>query len=85
MKSCENGYIYPKARLVARVFEEDNQNLNKESPTCSKDSFRVINAIVTQKQWIFKLNTMDDSAKRGGSPSSELFTVILCDLNSAVS
>ena len=57
MKSCENGYSYPKARLVARGFEEDNQNLNKESPTCSKDSFRVINAIVAQKQW--KLNTID--------------------------
>ena len=23
--------------FVARGFEEDNQNLNKESPTCSKD------------------------------------------------
>ena len=56
MKSCENGYSYPKARLVARGFE-DNQNLNNESPTCSKDSFRVINAIVAQKQW--KLNTID--------------------------
>ena len=40
MKSCENGYIYPKARLVARGFEKDNQNLNKESPKYSKDSFR---------------------------------------------
>ena len=40
MKSCENGYIYPKARLVARGLENDNQNLNKESPKCSKDSFR---------------------------------------------
>ena len=57
MKSGENAYICPKARLVARGFEEDNHNLNKESPACSKDSFRVINAIVEQKQW--KLNTID--------------------------
>ena len=42
---------------MARGFEEDNQNLDEESPTCSKDSFRVINAIVAQKQW--KLNTTD--------------------------
>ena len=42
---------------MARGFEEDNHNLDKESPTCSKDSFRVINAIVVQKQW--KLNTTD--------------------------
>ena len=60
MKSCENGYIYPKARLMARGFEEDNRNLNKESPTCFKDSFRVINAIVAQKQW--KLNATDKTA-----------------------
>ena len=57
MKSCENDYIYARARLVARGFEEDNQNVNKESPARSKDSFRVINAIVAQKQW--KLNTID--------------------------
>ena len=42
---------------MARGFEEDNQNLNKESPTCSKDSFRVINAIVAQNWW--ELNTID--------------------------
>ena len=57
VKSCENGYIYPKARLVVRGFEKDNQNLNKKSPICSNDPFRVINAIVAQKQW--KLNTID--------------------------
>ena len=53
MNSFDNGYIHPKARLVARGFEEDNQNLNKELPTCSS----VVNAIVAQKQW--KLNTID--------------------------
>ena len=57
MKSCENGSIYPKARLVVKGFEENNHNLNKEPPTCPKDSFRVINAIVAQKQW--KLNRID--------------------------
>ena len=29
--------------------------------------------------------TMEDSAKRGGLPTSELFTVNLCDPNFAVS
>ena len=42
---------------MARGFEEDDQNLNKESLTYSKDSFKVINAIVAQKHW--KLNTID--------------------------
>ena len=35
---------------------------------------------------IFAVSTyiMDDSAKRGGYPTSELFTVVLCDPNFAV-
>ena len=73
MKSCENGYIYPKARLLAKGFQEDNHNFNKESPTCSKDSFRVINAIVAKKQW--KLNTIDIKTAflQGEEPDGEVY------------
>ena len=42
----------PKARLVASGFEEDNQDeIVKESPTCSKDSLRIISAMTAQKCW----------------------------------
>ncbi|XP_077974967.1 uncharacterized protein LOC144430759 [Styela clava] len=56
MKDTEDGII-PKARLVARGFEEQTDDIAKESPTCSKDSLRVLIAIVAQKKW--KLHTID--------------------------
>ena len=51
MKETNEGFT-PKARLVARGFEEDNQDeIVKESPTCSKDSLRIISARTAQKGW----------------------------------
>ena len=37
-----NDSIVPKARLVARGFEEYNQNIQKDSPTCAHESLRLI-------------------------------------------
>ena len=56
LKQTENGLI-PKARLVARGFEERSDNINKESPTCSKDSLRVVLGIINQMKW--QLNSID--------------------------
>ena len=55
-KDTESGII-PKARLVARGFEEENENIIKESPTCSKDALRILTAITAQRSW--KLSTID--------------------------
>ena len=42
MKETNEGFT-PKARLLACGFEEDNQDeIVQESPTCSKDSLRII-------------------------------------------
>ena len=43
--------------------------------------------VVSQRErnGIARQVAMDDSAKREGQPTSELFTVILCDPNFAVS
>ena len=44
--------IVRKARLVARGFEDpDINNIEKDSPTCSKDALRTIIAIAVQKDW----------------------------------
>lgn len=51
MKESENG-PKPKARLVARGFEEKDRNLlDRESPTCSKDGLRVLLSIARQQDW----------------------------------
>ena len=55
-KNTDSGLV-PKARLVARGFEEPENDVRKESPTCSKDSLRVIMAIIAQKKW--SLNKID--------------------------
>lgn len=53
--------IVPKARLVARGFEEINiQELPKDSPTCSSESLKMVIAVICQNKW--KLNSMDIKA-----------------------
>ena len=56
IESTDSGLV-PKARLVARGFEEPENDVTKESPTCSKDSLQVIMAIIAQKKW--SLETID--------------------------
>ncbi|KAG7514300.1 hypothetical protein JOB18_030248, partial [Solea senegalensis] len=53
--------IVPKARLVARGFEEINtQDLPKDSPTCASESLKMIMAVICQNKW--QLNSMDIKA-----------------------
>ena len=41
------GQIVTKARLVARGFEENTENLRKDSPTCSREAIRILIAIAS--------------------------------------
>ena len=45
-KPTDNGTVI-KARLVARGFEEESYVLRKDSPTCSKESLRLIFTIIS--------------------------------------
>lgn len=47
----------PKARLVARGFEEFLPGIDKDSPTCAHESLRLVLAVLAQKQW--ELRSMD--------------------------
>ena len=42
---------------MARGFDEPENDVRKESPTCFKDSLRAIMASIAQKKW--SLNTID--------------------------
>ena len=44
----------PKARLVARGFEEQTDNIETESPTCSKDTLREMISVISQNNWELK-------------------------------
>ena len=50
-KKEKNGQTLHKARLVVRGFEEDTDNLQKDSPTCSKNTLRLILCIFASKSW----------------------------------
>lgn len=57
LKETPNG-IVPKARLVARGFEELNiHELQKDSPTCASESVRLLLAVICQNKW--QVNSMD--------------------------
>ena len=47
----------PKARLVVRGYQEDTSEISKESPTCNKESVRILMLIVSTKEW--KLHALD--------------------------
>ena len=57
LKESSKG-IVPKARLVARGFEEANiHELQKDSPTCASESLRLLLAVICQNKW--QIHSMD--------------------------
>ena len=64
IKGCD---VVFKARLVACGFEEDQSKLNRNSPTCTKDSFRILLSVLSSFQW--KIHSIDiKSAFLQGKP-----------------
>ncbi len=60
VKETPDGVV-PKARLVARGFEELNvSDLPKDSPTCASDTLRIVLAVICQRKCL--LNTLDIKA-----------------------
>lgn len=66
-KEMPQGQV-PKARLVARGFEDSEKDcIKKDSPTCCKESLRLFLAIAAQRNWC--VNSMDiKTAFLQGSP-----------------
>ena len=50
-EKIKEGKTITKARLVARGFEENTDNLRKDSPTCSKEGLRLVLALAATKGW----------------------------------
>ena len=71
MKTTENGII-PKARLVARGYEEQT-DVQKESPTCSKDTLRVMMSIIKQYDWDLKSIDIKTAFLQGEQIDREVF------------
>jgi len=52
-----DGQLVPKARLVARGFEEFGADIERDSPTCSSEALKVVLSIIACMSW--KPNSMD--------------------------
>ena len=66
-RKIKGGKVCYKARLVARGFEENHQHLQKDSPTCSKESLRISLATISSYKW--RLHSIDiKSAFLQGNP-----------------
>ena len=72
LKQTDTG-VQPKARLVARGFEESTGNLHKDSPTCSKDTLRVMTSIICQKKWDLKSIDIKTAFLQGETISRDVF------------
>ena len=46
------GKVVTKARLVVRGFEENTSDIQKDSPTCSREAIRILIAIASSNQWV---------------------------------
>ena len=63
-----------KARLVARGFEEENlHKLRKDSPTCGKESIRILFAVIVSKGWLMNSLDIKSAFLQGKEISRDLF------------
>ena len=73
LKETPKGII-PKARLVARGFEEDNiENIKKGSRTCSRDTLRVVLSVVAHKQWTLQSIDIKTAFLQGDNLSRDVY------------
>ena len=72
-EKIKDGQTVIKARLVARGYEEDKEAIRSDSPTCMKDSIRMLLAIAAGKGW--QIHALDVKAAflQGNSIERELF------------
>ena len=67
------GNLITKARLVARGFEEDKSQLRTDSPTCSKDSLRMLLTILSAYEWQLKSIDIKSAFLQGSNIARDIF------------
>ena len=72
-EKSENGEKIVKARLVARGFEERNEDIRKDSPTCLKESMRLTLLVASTHNWNIKSLDIRSAFLQGKEISRDLF------------
>ena len=72
-RKIKGGKVVHKARFVARGFEENNKSLQTDSPTCSKESLRLLLCIISCHSW--RLHSLDVKSAflQGANMEREVF------------
>ena len=66
-----NGVV--KARLVARGFEEEKEDIRKDSPTCTKESVRIALSLASALGWKVKSTDVKAAFLQGNIINREVF------------
>ena len=69
----KEGKTVTKARLVARGFEEDTVSLRKDSPTCSRESVRILISVATAKKWTCNAVDVQAAYLQGNAINRDVF------------
>ena len=72
MKNVNDKQV-PKARLVVKGFEEQNSDILKDSPTCSKEGLRFVLALIVHNEWKINSNDTKTAILQGQDIDRELF------------
>lgn len=72
-EKTKGNQVVLKARLVIRGFEEDSSQLKSDSPTCSKDSLRILLGIIAAKKWTLNSIDIKSAYLQGNTISRELY------------
>ena len=74
-EKIKEGKTVTKARLVARGFEEETLELNKNSPTCSKESIRLSVSLASSNGWEIKSLDFKSAFLQGDIIDREVFLI----------
>ena len=72
LKELPSGII-PKARLVARGFQDKETNVDKDSPTCGTESVRTVLAVIAQKGWNVHTTDIKTAFLQGAEMSRTIY------------
>ena len=72
-EKMKGGVLQLKARLVARGFEEDKAQFRTDSPTCYKDSLRLLLTVLSSKNWQMKSMDVKRAYLQGNKIQREIF------------
>ena len=72
-EKIKEGESIVKARLVARGFEEDSSDLQKDSPTCLKESVKITLSIASAKSWEIRSLDIRSAYLQGKEMEREVF------------